>query len=611
MSEKDPSIQNKAEALPIEVEPRLSEGSDLALLNQYLIEKGASAILIGGQAFFLVIGRDPVTAGHRKDIDALVIRSDEHIDHHETNFDLFVQDEDSAFKNRNGFPLGYHIHYVGENPLEPGLYLPPVEVMFLTEQEMATRRAVDRTVPGVLNQVSSAEVSGLQTLPLNEILLEFPGDFKWFGEVRFSFPIKMIVKTSPDGDRRTFLSFGDHDLDTLPPTAFPSSEHVRKPNLPALELGVLPASHLSESRHYELAMIWLKQGYVQKAFEYLVEHASDRLDSPLFVSELFRINDFPREVVLTFARWHKVAKESGFISLLSISQLGRALGFSALNPLEHLQHFGEKIAEMYGPSEARFSQYCLGMGEENLVSPEDEERLIQAHRNKLEVLARYFIPIKVFGGVANSGTQPFRGANGSRQEDLSSHKTEINEWDAGLKSGIEWEKVSLLAERLGLDEEEIFGGQYLKELYNQCPVDQGSLGRLEGLDTLNKTLAIRFVNHLIFSESNPEDRRAIFRSLPYNFQDIFYYRNLRKWSEARENPREGIPPKALIKEYVKLHVKFYEECRSQEGFKELAAEIYKVCNSRSTLQSFVEALEDRFNGELDEDLLNFFKSLAN
>lgn len=293
---------------------------DIKCADEYLKENDAAGILIGGKAFAFVTGAHPIEIERRKDVDVLVLKNGQRLSHN-SQFDLFLPDGEDVYRNRNDFVLPYHIHYIGET-LEPGIHLPPPEVIFLTESEMATRRAIDRIIPDIIQHRFSPIASQFRQLDLKDIILEFPGDCSWLGSNLPNFPMQVVSKKREGIGRRTFLSFNAKSELSLPQTAFPTHKEVRSPEFNNLD--VLPEVELEPDEIFSTGISLIKNGFVKEGMGYILDKAPKKADCIGLLHVLLdgdNISNYPIQTADAFGMWLKEARSRNFITIFLLSSL--------------------------------------------------------------------------------------------------------------------------------------------------------------------------------------------------------------------------------------------------------------------------------------------------
>ena len=233
--------------------------------NHFLEKNQATGILIGGKAYAFVAGNHEVDITKRKDLDLLVIKGGAMLGHDE-NYDLFLPTQDGAHRNINGFTLPYHLHYTGKK-LRSGLYLPPPEVIYLAECEMATRRAVDRVIPDIIAQRYSPLAKLYKKISAADLIMEFPGDFSWFGRSMPPFPLQLMTRKECGG-KRTYLSTTWRPENAFPHTAFPEEKDVRTPECTNYS-AVLPEPVLAPGDIRKTGLKLIESGYLKEGVTYL------------------------------------------------------------------------------------------------------------------------------------------------------------------------------------------------------------------------------------------------------------------------------------------------------------------------------------------------------
>ena len=336
----------------------LTEGlEEIREVDQFLKEKGAAGVLVGGKACVFADGASAVEAENRKDTDVLVIGGGENLDHH-TPYDLFLRDDGGTYKNRNGFALPYHLHYMGK-ALAPGLYLPPAEVVFLTESEMATRRAVDRVVPDIIKHKYSSVVDEFTKLKASDVVLECPGDVSWLGSVKKPFPVQ-TVDLEDDAGRKTLISFKWRKPNKMPATAFPDAKDIRTPELS--HTSILPPVEIDNKKAYSNATTLIEAGFILQGMEYLIKRAPHMADNIRFLNTLTeRHQKYPLQCADAICLWLRTAVEHSFKLLLlftpkfNLTPIPNYSGrYSNIQEYfsTRLQAIAEELLKDYGP------RYC-------------------------------------------------------------------------------------------------------------------------------------------------------------------------------------------------------------------------------------------------------------
>lgn len=287
--------------------------------HQFLKQNSLAGALIGGKASAFLVDRETdieeTRIATRKDLDLLVIQGGTMFNY-ESPYDLFLPKSDGTYKNRTDCTLPYHLHYLGEN-LSPGLYLLPPEVIYLTEFEMATRRAIDRIVPDLINVKLSPLAQQFGKLPLNDLVLEFPGDFQWFGASKPLFPLQLLTREE-GGGRRNYISFNWRTPNAMPRTAFPSEKEVRTPDIPNCRTN-LPNVDLQPADFCSIGFQQIWAGYVKEGVKYLSEKCPEEMDDlNLLEAILKHSSNLPLQVCEAFAIWLNIALKNGFHTLYAL-----------------------------------------------------------------------------------------------------------------------------------------------------------------------------------------------------------------------------------------------------------------------------------------------------
>ena len=346
----------------MESSERAQEGlGEVMKVHEFLKEQGAVGILIGGKAVDIVMGATAQKIENHKDTDALVINGGESIGHN-TQYDLFLPKQGRSHQNRNKYALGYHVHYVGDEPLDPGLYIPPAEVVFLTEDEMRNRRVIDRLLPGVIEHRQEGEqvTHGLNQLNLDDLVVELPGDISWLGDAILSLPAMQVVPRNIEhAGNRTFISFKTRSEAEIPETAFPDSRDVRSPVVNYID--ILPDVETTAEDEVRIAKECIKTGSRLFGIEGLIEYDPRLADDIIFLELILADSSKnPLECAEAFACWMKAALENQFNSILPLfekfgnedSTLFRRITFNGSDPSEglkrSLKELASKILEQHG-----------------------------------------------------------------------------------------------------------------------------------------------------------------------------------------------------------------------------------------------------------------------
>jgi len=319
--------------------------------NEYLVERGAVGILIGGIAAGIHSGETDEELKSHKDLDILVLSSKKQLDH-ESKFDLFFKEPQKGYTNRVDAVLPYHIHLDEDvlKNLKPGLYTIPFEAIQLIEVEMKTRRALDRVLPDALDEKSHS--GDHNSLNLEDIILEFPGDISWLGKNLPKNTILQIYrKYNDEVGSRTFITFGDPiEPENLPETAFPESKLIRAPE--AAITNVLPNPELTDEWIYELGMQLIKEGFIEEGMSYILEMAplmADNSDLVDFICEIAPEDDALAQYN-ALNLWLVKAKERQFTNLLLLNaQFCKKWNIKSKDILnDTFNKIGKRLIKMYG-----------------------------------------------------------------------------------------------------------------------------------------------------------------------------------------------------------------------------------------------------------------------
>ncbi len=424
MSEK-PSEPQEPRQLDIDFLPKIPECADkveeMGHLDQYLQDNNAAAVLIGGVSRYLSEGAHLAIIDARKDLDALVIQGGQHMVAGHSPWDLFLPQQDGTYENRNGFTLGYHVHHLGEH-LDPGLYQLPPEAILLTEAEMQTRRAIDRTIPELLDLKSGQIPTPLKPLPLNDIVLEFPGDLSWYANVRHSFPIQTIVRSLPGDQRRTYMSFKPRTTSQFPvASAFPDHRSIRAPET-AKALDILPTVQPSPAQAYQTTSELLKKGFVVEAVNYLIEKAPEKADSFSFLQSILeshQIDCYPLKRTEALAIWLKHIRDQNCLLRLllngsfDLENLGlNTVDFEKNGINKQLRRLADEILAQYGgsPQCLELAERLRGLDIEQFMAFEGgQEEAMAVYREQLQ---KHLLTFDYWDRSKGLRRSPFSGRGG-------------------------------------------------------------------------------------------------------------------------------------------------------------------------------------------------------
>jgi hypothetical protein len=477
--------------------------------DESLQEMDVTGVLIGGKACTILAGGQTVEVEGRKDTDILAIRGGHMQNPTDTEYDLFLPRPDGTFRNRNGFNLSYHIHYVGAQALESGLYLPPPEVIFLTESEMATRRAIDRVVQDIVTVRYGALAENFKQLAKEDVILEFPGDFSWFGHAKFSFPVSVVVKEVEGGGRRTFVSFGEKNRqpNEMPQTAFPTSKDVRTPDADDVALRAFPETPLSVEQIEEIASELINQGYVVEGTRQLIENSPESADDSKFLNSIFdHMNSYPIQCVQAFGVWLETAKTHNFETLLLLQSLSSKFALDnysayAAKVDRNVGEIATNLIQNYGPRYLDLAKRLRGFSVSSVLT---EAQIIEKHGPQLKAMILKFP--QYFTGKDDSNDSD--ETNPSTLEENFKPSLLLTTW--GAEGSFFQKDVPELFQKLGISDEEVMAvlenKDTAKKIFQSYCEMRSDEFRILDKDILGKGITLRALLTTILS---PEERLSI------------------------------------------------------------------------------------------------------
>lgn len=499
-----------------EIPAELAEGlDDVKAVDKFLKEYSAAGVLIGGKAHGFMAGAHQVEIDKRKDTDVLVISGGTMMPH-DSPYDLFLSGEDGAFRNRNDFTLPYHIHYLGCS-LKPGLYLPPPEVVFLTENEMSTRRAVDRVVPEIIEKRYGPMAAQFKQLKLADVVLEFPGDFSWFGSVNSPFPVQIINKRE-SGGRRTFISFKWRPDTAIPRSAFPSEKDVRAPEMNLID--AFPAVELSTEAQKKIGMDLIEAGFVKQGVDYLLACGPIVADDMDVLCKIFNYKKkYPIQCCEAFGLWLKAAKEQSFSSLVLLdSNIYELYGVCSNMRVadKDIAELAQIISREYGGRYHELVERLAGFSFDNIL-PEDFNNKSAEHQDFLKRILLSFL------GAFNSSKKGSKNAVHSIEDGRGvSHCVVTSRFSLGRGDMLFEEAFYDVCEAHGITDEEIVDHlvteDTVRAIFENSQITSylSELEQLQRLPIADSHLDQRIVR------SDQRTFLELIRARKYNFLDILF-----------------------------------------------------------------------------------------